>query len=153
VDIDTIKKITVEDLTDEEAKDLLKKIDKAKRAYKKNKPFLTFDWARAIMLIHAHDIQNAAFGLKGDWSETSAIGLKDGQPTEPLEESKFGYAITSNWATPVLYDIDQNQCYECYRVANNYESQRDVDPWWPEEAQLSFDFIKEILDDMKYHWR
>lgn len=148
MDIDTVKNFIKEDLTDAEAKDLLKKMEKAKQAEKENKPYLTFNWGKAIMLIHGHNIQNAAFGLKGDWDATNAIGLKNGKPTDPLKMSKFGYALTSNWCTPQIYDIDTETFYDCYRKLESDELLHNSDLWWPEDAKISFDFVSEVMEDL-----
>lgn len=106
---------------------------------------MTFDWGKAIMLIFAYNIQNAEFGLKGDWEASKAIGLHNQKPIPPTKESKFGYCLTSNWATPVLYDIDNDECYECYKEIDHAISEG---LWWPEDAQLSFNFVKEIMEDL-----
>ena len=67
--IEEIKKMVKEDLTDAEAKDLLQKMEKSREAEMAGKPYMTFDWAKAIMLIFAYNIQNAEFGLREDWEE------------------------------------------------------------------------------------
>lgn len=106
---------------------------------------MTFNWGKAIMLIFAYNIQNAEFGLREDWEASKAIGLHNQKPIPPTKESKFGYCLTSNWATPVLYDIDNDKCYECYKEID-HEISKGL--WWPEDARLSFDFVKEIMEDL-----
>ena len=148
--IEAIKKIVQEELTDDEAKDLLQKMEKNRKAEEDGKPYLTFDWAKAIMLIFAYGIRNAEFGLREDWEDSKAIGLHDQKPIPPTKQSKFGYCLTSNWATPVLYDINNEQCYECYKeVPIDQSLQIGGGLWWPEDARLSFDFVKEIMEDLQ----
>lgn len=148
--IESIKQMVKEELTDQEAKDLLQKMEKNREAELKSKPYRTFDWAKAIMLIHAYKIRNAEFGLREDWEDSKAIGLYDGKPIPPTKESKFGYCLTSNWATPVLYDINNEQCYECHKIVNNEElMQVNQGLWWPEDAKLSYDFVAEIMEDLQ----
>ena len=145
--IEAIKKMVKEDLTDAEAKDLLQKMEKNRKAEMAKKPYMTFDWAKAIMLIFAYNIQNAEFGLREDWEDTKAIGLCNQEPTPPTKQSKFGYCLTSNWATPVSYDIDNKQCYECYKEIDNQLLNEGL--WWPEDAHISFDFVKEVVEDLQ----
>lgn len=149
--IEIIKNMIEEELTDDEAKELLRKINKARIAEAEGKPYLTFDWGKAIMLIFAYNIKNAAFGLKGDWDASSAIGLQKGKPVDPLKQSKFGFCLTSNWGIPHLLDLDSNKCYECYKelsedelIKHSYISEL----WWPDDAKVSFDFVKEIMEDL-----
>jgi len=152
-EINMVKSIIKEELTDQEALDLIQKRNKVRECEKLGKPYLTFDWGAAIMLIVGHKIKNAAFGLHGDWKASSAIGLRNGQPTEPIDASKFGYCLTSNWATPQLRDLDKDIFYDCYRTLNQDEmlkhSSFGYEPWWPEDAKLSFDFVKEIWEDLQ----
>lgn len=148
--IQSIKEIVREELTDQEAKDLLQKMEKSRKAELKGNPYLTFDWAKAIMLIHAYKIKNAEFGLREDWEDSKAIGLYDGKPIPPTKESKFGYCLTSNWATPVLYDINNNECYECYKqLSDDKLVQINQGIWWPEDVRISFDFVTEIMEDLQ----
>lgn len=145
--IEEIKKMVKEDLTDAEAKDLLQKMEKSREAEMAGKPYMTFDWAKAIMLIFAYDIQNAEFGLREDWEESKAIGLHNQKPIPPTKQSKFGYCLTSNWATPVLYDIDNNQYHECYKKIDQQLVTQGL--WWPEDVHVSFNFVKEIMEDLQ----
>lgn len=148
--IEVIKKIVKEELTDTEAKDLLQKMEKNREAEMAGKPYITFDWAKAIMLIFAYDIRNAEFGLKEDWEDSKAIGLYDQKPIPPTKESKFGYCLTSNWATPVLYDINNEKYYECYKeLPIDKSAQIGNGLWWPEDVKISFDFVAEIMEDLQ----
>lgn len=148
--VEAIKAMVKEDLTDDEAKDLLKKMEITRQAEKDGNPYLTFNWAKAIMLIFAYDIQNAEFGLKEDWDCSKAIGLYNGKPIPPTKESKFGYYLTSNWAKPVLYDIDNEKYYQCYtEVPKDKMLQVGRGLWWPEDVKMSFDFVAEIMEDLQ----
>lgn len=147
MEIEEVKKIVKEDLTDAEAKDLLQKMEKNREAEIAGKPYMTFDWAKAIMLIFAYNIQNAEFGLREDWEDSKAIGLHNQKPIPPTKQSKFGYCLTSNWAVPVLHDLDTEKCYECYKEIGNSLIPQNL--WWPEDVKMSFDYIKEIVEDLQ----
>lgn len=148
--VEAIKKIVKEELTDEEAKDLLLKMERNRQAELIGRPYVMFDWAKAIMLIFAHDVKNAEFGLKEDWEDSKAIGLLNRKPIPPTKESKFGYCLVSNWATPVLYDINNEKCYECWKeVPSGKLAQIGNGLWWPEDVKMSFDFVAEIMEDLQ----
>lgn len=148
--IEAIKEKVKEELTDEEAKDLLQKMEKNREAELAGKSYMTFDWGKAIMLIFAYDIKNAEFGLKEDWEDSKALGLVNQKPTDPLKQSKFGYCLTSNWATPTIHDIDNDKCYDCYKeLPMELCSQIGPGLWWPEDVKMSFDFVKEIRNDLQ----
>ncbi len=85
-----------------------------------------FNWLEAVRLIKQHNIKNAEAGLLQDRSWTSGVILSDGVPVI----GEYTY-LASDWATPVLVDVDTKIAYECHAGP---ESGYGPDTNWPNEV-------------------
>jgi len=87
----------------------------------------TFDWFKAVILIKKHDIKNADAGLVEDWSWTSGPIFRNGN----IAQKEYNY-LYSNWATPVLEDLDTGSLYECWMPSGNTKWHENT--YWPDSA-------------------
>lgn len=104
--------------------------------YRLGKPFKVFDFKYAVKLCRRHNIINAYAGLAEDWLYTKAPILQDGEICEIYDNFPYDFCIVSIWATPCLYDVDNDIAYECYY--ENDELVNSYDIWWPEDIKEKY---------------
>lgn len=92
-----------------------------------------FDWHKAAELIRAYDLLNVEAGLAEDWGYTSGDILSEG---ERVPKEKTYVFLASDWATPVLHDVDADIVYECYIHDTDEENPQgwNAYTYWPESA-------------------
>lgn len=83
------------------------------------KPLKTFDWKQCEKIIEKNKIKNAKHGIEEDWDTTSDVFLKDGEYVESVAW------LESTWGTPIIYDLDTDEEYECWYMRENPVSQKE----------------------------
>jgi len=89
-------------------------------------PMKVFDWGKAVSIIKEKEIENANAGLQEDWFHTNACILKDSKINKGIQY------LGSQWATPVLYDKDNDIYYPCWILST--ETEWNALTLWPDEA-------------------
>lgn len=105
-----------------------------------------FDWHKAAELIRANGLLNVEAGLAEDWGYTSGYILSEG---ERVPKEKTYVFLASDWATPVLHDVDTDIVYECYIHDTDEENPQgwNADTYWPESAvALMVEELVEVSD-------
>ena len=60
---------------------------------------------------------------------------------EPLKYGinvPYGYCLASRWATPCLYDEDEDIAYECYYEVYDFDWDKHAKAWWPDETMVRY---------------
>ena len=118
------------------------KLGKMGRENKNNRKII--DWKKVFKTIKENNIKNAEVGLKFDFDETKGLLMVDGTLMYPLiDNSAYGIYLGSVWATPILYDLDNDISYDCYYEVDYDSNERFTSDY------LEVDGVKDLIKDFK----